>query len=91
MVVIFLFFFRYCPLKSIFCPQMGACLIATGSEDGAVNLLDSAREGKAAKIDRLHGHATPALALSFNYDESFLASADNDGLIILWRNQQRHL
>jgi WD40 repeat protein len=70
---------------------MGACLIATGSEDGAVHLLDSTREGKAARINRLHGHATPTLALSFNYDESLLASADHDGLIILWRNHQRHL
>ncbi|RLU17151.1 hypothetical protein DMN91_011220 [Ooceraea biroi] len=82
---------RHYPLRSTFCPQMGACLIATGSEDGAVHLLDSAREGKAAKINRLHGHATPTLALSFNYDESLLASADHDGLIILWRNHQRHL
>lgn len=82
---------RLYPLRSTFCPQMGACLIATGSEDGAVHLLDSAREGKAARINRLHGHATPALALSFNYDESLLASADHDGLIILWRNHQRNL
>ncbi|XP_077254886.1 WD repeat-containing protein 13 isoform X1 [Temnothorax americanus] len=85
------FFYRLYPLRSTFCPQMGACLIATGSEDGAVHLLDSAREGKAARINRLHGHATPALALSFNYDESLLASADHDGLIILWRNHQRNL
>lgn len=82
---------RYYTLKSTFCPQMGACLIATGSEDGAVHLLDSTREGKASRINRLHGHATPTLALSFNYDESLLASADHDGLIILWRNHQRNL
>ncbi|XP_070167172.1 WD repeat-containing protein 13 [Polyergus mexicanus] len=82
---------RHYLLRSTFCPQMGACLIATGSEDGAVHLLDSAREGKAARINRLLGHATPALALSFNYDESLLASADHDGQIILWRNHQRHL
>lgn len=92
MFALYIFFScRLYPLRSTFCPQMGACLIATGSEDGAVHLLDSAREGKAAKINRLHGHATPALALSFNYDESLLASADNDGLIILWRNHQRNL
>ncbi|KAL0101269.1 hypothetical protein PUN28_018812 [Cardiocondyla obscurior] len=82
---------RLYPLRSTFCPQMGACLIATGSEDCAIHLLDSAREGKAARINRLHGHATPVLALAFNYDESLLASADNDGLIILWRNHQRNL
>lgn len=86
-----MFLRRHYPLRSTFCPQMGASLIATGSEDGAIHLLDSAREGKAARINRLHGHATPTLALSFNYDESLLASADHDGLIILWRNHQRHL
>lgn len=82
---------RHYLLKSSFCPQMDACLIATGSEDGAVHLLDSTREGKAAKINRLHGHATPTLALAFNYDESLLASAEYDGLIIIWRNHQRDL
>lgn len=82
---------RHYYVRSTFCPQMGACLIATGSEDGAVHLLDSAREGKAAKVNKLHGHATPTLALSFNYDESLLASADHQGLLILWRNHQRHI
>ncbi|KAG7202419.1 hypothetical protein KM043_018732 [Ampulex compressa] len=82
---------RYYFVRSTFCPQMGASLIATGSEDGSVHLLDTAREGKAAKVNRLHGHATPTIALAFNYDESLLASADLQGLIILWRNHQRHL
>ncbi|KAG6800536.1 WD repeat-containing protein 13 [Apis mellifera caucasica] len=78
-------------VKSTFCPQMETCLIATGSEDGTIHLLDSARKGKAAKINRLQGHATPTIALSFNFDESLLASADYQGLIILWRNRQRHI
>ncbi|XP_060832438.1 WD repeat-containing protein 13-like [Bombus pascuorum] len=78
-------------VRSTFCPQMETCLIATGSEDGTIHLLDSARKGKAAKINRLEGHATPTIALSFNYDESLLASADHQGLIILWRNRQRHI
>ncbi|XP_029032511.1 WD repeat-containing protein 13 [Osmia lignaria lignaria] len=78
-------------VRSTFCPQMETCLIATGSEDGTIHLLDSAREGMAAKINRLQGHATSTLALSFNYDESLLASADYQGLIILWRNRERHI
>lgn len=82
---------RHYYIRSTFCPQMGACIIATGSEDGAVHLFDSAREGKAARVNKLHGHATPTLALSFNYDESLLASADHQGLIILWRNHQRNI
>lgn len=82
---------RHHYVRSTFCPQMGACLIATGSEDGAIHLLDSSKDGKAARVNLLHGHARPVLALSFNYDESFLASADHQGLIILWRNHQRNL
>ncbi|XP_015191323.1 PREDICTED: WD repeat-containing protein 13-like [Polistes dominula] len=78
-------------IKSTFCPQMGACLIATGSEDCAIHLFDSSKDGKAARVNLLHGHTRPVLTLSFNYDESFLASADHQGLIILWRNHQRHL
>ncbi|XP_015588995.1 WD repeat-containing protein 13-like [Cephus cinctus] len=78
-------------VRSTFCPQMGACLIATGSEEGAIHLLDSTREGKGARVNRLQGHAAPTIALSFNYDESLLASADQQGLVILWRNRQRNL
>ncbi|XP_046611005.1 WD repeat-containing protein 13-like isoform X1 [Neodiprion virginianus] len=77
-------------VRSTFCPQMGACLIATGSEDGAIHLIDSSREGRGARVNRLQGHAAPTLALSFNYDESLLATADHQGLIIVWRNHQHH-
>ncbi|XP_033214973.1 WD repeat-containing protein 13-like isoform X2 [Belonocnema kinseyi] len=73
-------------VHSTFCPQMGASLIATGSEDGSVHLLDSTKEGKAARVNRLLGHATPVVALCFNYDESLLATAEYQGLIIIWRN-----
>ncbi|XP_034950150.1 WD repeat-containing protein 13-like isoform X2 [Chelonus insularis] len=73
-------------IRSTFCPQMGACLIASGSEDGSVHLLDTSREGKAAQVNRLYGHSAPILALDFNYDESHLASSDHQGLIIIWRN-----
>lgn len=77
-------------VRSTFCPQMGACLIATGSEEGAIHLIDSTREGRGARVNRLQGHAAPTLALSFNYDESLLATADHQGLIIVWRNHQHH-
>lgn len=69
---------------------MGACLIATGSEEGAIHLIDSTREGRRARVNRLQGHAAPTLALSFNYDESLLATADQQGLIIVWRNHQNY-
>ncbi|XP_020709859.2 WD repeat-containing protein 13-like [Athalia rosae] len=77
-------------VRSTFCPQMGACLIATGSEEGAIHLIDSSREGSGACVNRLQGHAAPTLALSFNYDESLLATADHQGLIIVWRNHHQH-
>lgn len=76
-------------VRATFSPQLGASLIATGSDDGSVQLLDAVREGKYARINDLHGHAAPTLALSFNYDESLLVSADYQGLIIVWRNAQR--
>ncbi|KAK0175580.1 hypothetical protein PV327_009320 [Microctonus hyperodae] len=73
-------------VRSTFCPQMGVCLIASGSEDGSVHLLNAAREGKSAQVNRLHGHSAPILALDFNYDESHLVTGDYQGLIIVWRN-----
>ncbi|XP_015109988.1 WD repeat-containing protein 13 [Diachasma alloeum] len=73
-------------VRSTFCPQMGACLIASGSEDGSVHLLDTAREGKAAQVNRLHGHSAPILSIAFNYDESYLATGDHQGLVIIWQN-----
>ncbi|XP_012284180.1 WD repeat-containing protein 13-like [Orussus abietinus] len=78
-------------IRSAFCPQMGTYLIASGSEDGSVHLLDTSREGKAARVNRLHGHAAPILAISFNYDESLLVTGDHQGLVILWRNRQRNI
>ncbi|XP_011304262.1 WD repeat-containing protein 13 [Fopius arisanus] len=73
-------------VRSTFCPRMGACLIASGSEDGSVHLLDTAREGKAAQVNRLHGHSAPILSIAFNYDETYLATGDHQGLVIIWQN-----
>ena len=69
---------------------MSTCLVATGSEDGSIHLIDSTKEGKAARVNWLLGHAAPTLALSFNYNESLLASGDQQGLVILWSNRQGH-
>lgn len=86
--ILFFFFNRQHLVKSTFSPQMGACLVATGSEDGSIHLINCAREGKSAHVNRLNAHAAPTIALAFNYDESLLATADHQGLIILWRNQR---
>lgn len=81
-------FFRHHLVRSTFCPQMSTCLIATGSEDGSIHLIDSTKEGKAARVNWLLGHAAPTLSLCFNYNESLLASGDHQGLVILWSNHQ---
>ena len=50
----------------------GACIIS-GSEDGRVYLFDVET---GAEVNTLSGHSCPVLDVSWNYDESFLASCD---------------
>lgn len=56
----------------------------TGSEDSCVYFLDIEREGSRAVVNKLQGHACPVLGVSFNYDESLLATSDCQGLVIIW-------
>ncbi|XP_063229525.1 WD repeat-containing protein 13-like isoform X2 [Bacillus rossius redtenbacheri] len=78
-------------VRSTFCPIMsfrqGACVV-TGSEDSCVYFLDIEREGKPC-VNKLQGHACPTLGVSFNYDESLLATSDYQGLVILWKRERR--
>ncbi|KAJ8036890.1 WD repeat-containing protein 13 [Holothuria leucospilota] len=77
-------------IRSSFCPLMsfreGACVV-TGSEDMSVYFFDIERTTKPC-VNKLQGHSAPVLAVSFNYDESLLASSDSDGLVIVWKRQQ---
>uniref|UniRef100_A0A6Q2WS93 WD repeat domain 13 n=1 Tax=Esox lucius TaxID=8010 RepID=A0A6Q2WS93_ESOLU len=79
------------PLHSIFCPLMsfrqGACVV-TGSEDACVYFFDVERNTKAI-VNKLQGHGGPVLDVSFNCDESLLASADSTGMVIIWRREQK--
>ncbi|XP_058873476.1 WD repeat-containing protein 13 isoform X2 [Acipenser ruthenus] len=79
------------PLHSIFCPLMsfrqGACVV-TGSEDMCVYFLDVERNTKAI-VNKLQGHSAPVLDVSFNCDESLLASSDAKGMVIVWRREQK--
>ncbi|KAI3357492.1 hypothetical protein L3Q82_015910, partial [Scortum barcoo] len=78
-------------VHSIFCPLMsfrqGACVV-TGSEDGCVYFFDVERNTKAI-VNKLQGHGGPVLDVSFNCDESLLASADSTGMVIIWRREQK--
>lgn len=79
------------PVRSIFCPLMsfrqGACVV-TGSEDMCVYFFDVERVNKAV-VNKLQGHSAAVLGVSFNCDESLLASSDARGMVIIWRREQK--
>nr|CAD7442021.1 unnamed protein product [Timema bartmani] len=62
--------------------------ILSGSEDSCVYFLDIERKGKPC-VNTLQGHACPVLGVSFNYDESLLATSDYQGLVIVWKRERR--
>ncbi|KAI5729416.1 hypothetical protein M8J76_002280 [Diaphorina citri] len=78
-------------VRSTFCPIMsfreGACVV-TGSEDSCVYFLDIQSKEHKNAVNKLQGHACPVLGVSFNYDESLLATSDYQGLIILWSREK---
>ncbi|GCC42646.1 hypothetical protein chiPu_0026764, partial [Chiloscyllium punctatum] len=79
------------PIHSTFCPLMsfrqGACVV-TGSEDMCVYFFDVERVTKAM-VNKLQGHSAAVLDVSFNCDESLLASSDTKGMVIIWRREQK--
>ena len=85
-------------IKSIFCPlasKSDNARLVSGSEDGQVffySNLDffSQTEDKpmdSAKLIKLQGHSGPVLDVCFSYDESFLASSDSNGAVIIWKKE----
>jgi len=72
-------------IRSCFCPLIsmrdGACVVS-GTEDMKVRIFDVKR-GKC--VNELMGHSGPVLDVSWNYDESLLASCDTRGVVILWK------
>ncbi|XP_038211980.1 WD repeat-containing protein 13-like [Zerene cesonia] len=75
-------------VRSTFCPIMsfrrGVCIVS-GSEDACVYFLDIEGHVEHPVVNKLQGHASPVLGVSFSYDESLLASSDASGLVIIWR------
>lgn len=71
-------------VDAVICPPDAV----TGSEDGCVYFFDVERNTKAI-VNKLQGHGGPVLDVSFNCDESLLASADSTGMVIIWRREQK--
>eukprot|EP01104_Vermistella_antarctica_P006461 TRINITY_DN1716_c0_g1_i1.p1 TRINITY_DN1716_c0_g1~~TRINITY_DN1716_c0_g1_i1.p1 ORF type:complete len:494 (+),score=80.94 TRINITY_DN1716_c0_g1_i1:51-1532(+) len=75
-------------IRSCFCPLIsmrdGACVVS-GSSDNAVRLYDVLRKSPQNCVTELMGHAAAVLDVSWNYDESLLASCDATGVVILWK------
>jgi len=74
-------------LRSAFAPIMsfrtGDCVVSA-SEDGAVYFFDLSR-CSSTSVNKLEAHSCPAVAVAFNFDESFLATSDSSGLVIVWK------
>ncbi|CAK8678288.1 unnamed protein product [Clavelina lepadiformis] len=77
-------------IRSVFCPLMsfrqGACVV-TASEDMSVCFFDIERASKPC-VNRLQGHSAVVIDVSFNCDESMLASCDTEGVLIIWKREQ---
>lgn len=78
-------------VRSTFCPLMsfrpGACIVS-GSEDMCIYFFDVEKENKPC-INTLQGHSAPVLDVSFAHDESMLASCDMQGIVIVWKREQK--
>lgn len=74
-------------VRSSFCPLIslrdGACVV-TGGEDSKIRIFDVMRIDKPC-INELQGHSAPVLDVSWNYEESLLASCDTSGTVIVWK------
>jgi len=81
-------------IRSTFCPLLlsrdYACIIS-GSEDGDIYIYAYPTIGNVKKrmqgtlLNTLSGHGSSVRDVAWNSDESFLASGDNDGMLIIWK------
>src|SRR5689334_819706 len=75
-------------IRSAFCPFIGneGVCIVSGSEDMSVYIFDIMRaDGKPVCINQLQGHSSIVYDVSWNADETLLASCDATGMVILWK------
>ena len=87
-------------IRSVFCPKVGNvagnkshsattnCFVCTGSEDAGLYIYDM-NNVENPLVNKLQGHSSPVLDVSFNYDQSLLASADNQGCVIVWKTNNQ--
>jgi WD40 repeat protein len=78
-------------IRSMFCSKSGnnaSFVVCTGSEDGCVCVYDMNNQDSPV-VSRLQGHSSGVLDVSFNYDQSLLASADHSGTVIVWQTNSQ--
>ena len=73
-------------VRSQFCPLIGSDGVAlvSGSENGSVYIYDPLRDTPVC-INQLQGHSGIVYDISWNSDESLLATCDATGMVILWK------
>jgi len=84
-------------IKSSFCPLASSsdnARLVSGSEDGQVYFYSNLdffntedKKPDSAKLVKLQGHSAAILDVCFSYDESFLASSDINGTVIIWKKE----
>eukprot|EP01026_Neomeris_dumetosa_P057325 TRINITY_DN52728_c0_g2_i4.p1 TRINITY_DN52728_c0_g2~~TRINITY_DN52728_c0_g2_i4.p1 ORF type:complete len:449 (-),score=27.13 TRINITY_DN52728_c0_g2_i4:184-1530(-) len=78
----------WCPATSLEDPE---CIV-TGGEDTCITIYDIGRVllgGQVMEVNRLQGHSSPVVDVCWSYDEQSLASADCNGMVIVWRRERR--
>eukprot|EP01025_Chloroclados_australasicus_P032915 TRINITY_DN3342_c0_g3_i1.p3 TRINITY_DN3342_c0_g3~~TRINITY_DN3342_c0_g3_i1.p3 ORF type:complete len:238 (-),score=26.26 TRINITY_DN3342_c0_g3_i1:523-1236(-) len=75
----------WCPTTTL---EDAECIV-TGGEDTTVTIYDIQRADQMVEINKLQGHSAPVVDVCWSYDEQSLASGDCNGLVIVWKREQR--
>ena len=74
-----------CPLSSI----QDIPRLVTGSSDCNVYVLDLSSGSKPVVVSTLRGHRAALKTVALSFDETILASGDEDGKLIIWRRSRQ--